>query len=302
MADVAVTEPFPIFFSGGRYLLYDIDTITYVRREHHICGVLIGTIPHISQQNVFLGTPLELMPEEARILAEKGHAYVVDDVESHAAILMLSPAERNAFSRMLEKQGKEASQNSQKRSDNKKEEWKRKVAKRKAAGNRSAESAAEPERSGTAMDQDADTTLFASSAAISTKASSRAAAEKFFVTPSTSHPPLATPAEESALPLPTVPQSYPLFAYLFSKGFFMSPGLRFGCHYCVYPGDPLRFHSHFLAVGKKWDEEFQLLDVVGGGRLGTAVKKAYLLGGAEEPVAGAQEHSARVFCVEWAGM
>jgi len=47
----------------------------------------------------------------------------------------------------------------------------------------------------------------------------------------------------------------------------MTPGLRFGCHYTVYPGDPLRFHSHFLATGADWDEEFDLLDIVGGGRL-----------------------------------
>ena len=57
------------------------------------------------------------------------------------------------------------------------------------------------------------------------------------------------------------------------------PGLRFGCHYSVYPGDPLRYHSHFLTTGLGWDEEFDLLDIVGGGRLGTGVKKAYLIGG-----------------------
>lgn len=71
----------------------------------------------------------------------------------------------------------------------------------------------------------------------------------------------------------------------------------------AYPGDPLRFHSHFLAVGAGWDEEIDLLDIVGGGRLGTAVKKGYLLGGAERKADGSEEEGAvRTFCFEWAAM
>lgn len=71
----------------------------------------------------------------------------------------------------------------------------------------------------------------------------------------------------------------------------------------AYPGDPLRFHSHFLAVGAEWDEEIDLLDIVGGGRLGTAVKKGYLLGGAERKSDGGEEEgSVRTFCFEWAAM
>jgi tRNA-splicing endonuclease subunit Sen34 len=33
--------------------------------------VLSGTLPHLSQQNVFLGMPLVLMPEELVLLVEK---------------------------------------------------------------------------------------------------------------------------------------------------------------------------------------------------------------------------------------
>ena len=104
---ITVSEPFPIFLVGGHYLLYDIKTITYVRREHHICGVLIGTLPKIPQQNVFLGVPLHLMPEEARVLVEKGVAVVVDDgkVHSVALPLQLSKSEKEAFQSKLEEDG-----------------------------------------------------------------------------------------------------------------------------------------------------------------------------------------------------
>ena len=86
----------------------------------------------------------------------------------------------------------------------------------------------------------------------------------------------------------------------------------------MYPGDPLRFHSHFLANGLGWDEEIGLLDLVGGGRLGTGVKKGWLVGGRVEveggggdgveggdhggDADGAREGKVRTFCIEWGGM
>ncbi|KAA8627628.1 tRNA-splicing endonuclease subunit sen34 [Pyrenophora tritici-repentis] len=69
-----VKEPFPISLVAGHYLLFDVDVIAHCRRTHNICGLLVGTIPNLSQQNVFLGVPLELMPEEARVLVDKGAA------------------------------------------------------------------------------------------------------------------------------------------------------------------------------------------------------------------------------------
>ena len=78
-----VIEPIPISLISGRYLLFDINTVTHLRRAHNICGVLMGTIPQIPQQNVFLGLPVELLPEEAKLLVEKEVAYIVDDARWH---------------------------------------------------------------------------------------------------------------------------------------------------------------------------------------------------------------------------
>lgn len=41
-----------------------------LRVEHHICGVLSGTLPQVGQQNVFLGLPLMLLPEEIVLLVK----------------------------------------------------------------------------------------------------------------------------------------------------------------------------------------------------------------------------------------
>lgn len=45
----------------------DIQTL---RTEHHICGILSGTLPQVSQQNTFLGLPLVLLPEEVVLLVK----------------------------------------------------------------------------------------------------------------------------------------------------------------------------------------------------------------------------------------
>jgi hypothetical protein len=57
--------------------------IATLRAKHHICGILTGTLPHLSQQNVFLGVPLVLMPEEVALLVGNGAAH-------HLALLVSS--------------------------------------------------------------------------------------------------------------------------------------------------------------------------------------------------------------------
>lgn len=73
-----------------------------------------------------------------------------------------------------------------------------------------------------------------------------------------------------------------------------------------------------------WDEEIDLLDLIGGGRLGTGVKKGWLLGGVEGgdgvgsggtssgsevsvemengKLTAVEKHRVRTFCIEWGGM
>jgi hypothetical protein len=533
-----ISEPFPISRVAGKYLLFDVDVVAHCRRNHNICGVLVGTIPNLSQQNVFLGLPLELMPEEARVLVENGNAYIVDDAETHRqGFGEMSRDERMKYLQEMDRQGIAAGKDTLDKQEKRKDKALKQKGLRKetldskpaasvdstpaadvketlaqsaaeasdigfimkgsaftssvpsvqdatpvssaveepivvvapvaeepvvaasapqetipvapvlaqsagsglgfimkgssfsdaapsdAAPSDSATPVAEsipmsveptpipvvvessaPTGSGlgflmkgsafsdaalaapqsapvaveisepvvedisavaeaipvaaeitpavaetisiveatlealeTVSSNDAglapteepssaptptteepaaptpaaadppeeDISLFGAPPATTStpKAKPTPSAPRQYITPTTSHPPLSTPPPSSAAPLPVVPKSYPLFRYLHSRGFFHMPGMRFGCNYSVYPGDPLRYHSHFLATGLGWDEKFALLDVVGGGRLGTGTKKAYMIGG-EEPAAmqGAEKDSVRAFSVEWASM
>ncbi|KAJ5746165.1 tRNA-splicing endonuclease subunit tsp-4 [Penicillium odoratum] len=305
------TLPIPISFISGRYLLFSIDDVTYLRREYQTCGVLIGTLPQIPQQNVFLGLPLELMPEEARLLVDKGVACIVDEAKAHDGMQSLLEEDRRQYLRELESQGIHATRILTERKDQQRnQKMKEQNDKKAKAAAKAAESVGDkPDAPAAANDSPASVADVFGDDSASRKASLIVPEQVYGVTPVTSYPPLPHPStsSENILPRPDVPLSYALFAHLQSRGYFLSPGLRFGCQYVAYPGDPLRFHSHFLVVSAEWDQEIDLMDIIIGGRLGTGVKKGFLLGGprlSREQTESETERteSVRTFSIEWAGM
>ena len=308
----APSLPFPIFRPSieiDQYMLYDVNVITWLRRTHHILGVLTGTLPQIPQQNVFLGLPMQLMAEEARLLTEKGLAFIVLDQGKHKQELLSLPIERlDLYTKALEEKGREAASATERR----KVEARRRVLSKTGSPTLSQEAL----KTGITDDGDGSQDGELDEVLPKYQATTRgnpahedhqAAAEPWTVTPTTTHRLITEPPRDMNGPTPTVRRSsYLLFKILHAKGYYMSPGLRFGCQYMVYPGDPLRFHSHFLAIGAGWDEKLDILDLVGGGRLGTGVKKGFLLGGPWSKQSDCDEQTAesrtRVFCIEWGGL
>lgn len=303
----SVTEPIEISVVAGRYLLFDINVVTYLRRTYNICGVLIGGIPQIPQQNVFLGLPVELLPEEAKLLVKKGAACIVDAAEWHQKkFSTLKGTDRRIYLESLRSESRKAQKIA--------EENARKRVLRGMAKQVLLKVAKEPLTSEAPNDgpvaeidkrkkEDAESNIFNSSLRTSpTQSSVISSISLYTVTPTSTYklPHLALDGSQG--PDPPVPASYPLFAHLHSHSYFVTPGLRFGCDYTVYPGDPLRFHSHFLAVGYDWDEDIPLMDLVGGGRLGTGVKKGFLIGGKGPSESIEDDAGVRTFCIEWGGM
>lgn len=62
------------------------------------------------------------------------------------------------------------------------------------------------------------------------------------------------------------------------------------------PGDPLRFHAHFIAVCLPADESIPLLDILAVARLGSNVKKTVLLCSPEA------DGSVMYTSLQWSGM
>ncbi|KAH8879457.1 SEN34 subunit of tRNA-splicing endonuclease [Thozetella sp. PMI_491] len=305
---------------AGRYLVFDLDDVMYLRRSHNICAVFTGTIPQAPSQNVFLSLPIELYAEEARFLVDKKAAYVADDpVAQLSQLKTVDETARKAYIQSLRTQRKNASQiieqEQQERLAKGKEIQKRKGGKRASQQKSDSPQPSESTCSGTGALSEApsmagDESLFDGSSA-----------QKQVVNPPLRHTVQSiTPNTSAAFINPAtnqveiaVPKSYPLYAHLHSKGFFVTPGLRFGADYSVYPGDPFRYHAHFMANSYGWDEGIPMLDLIACGRLGTSVKKSFLFGG-QAPSKGQSdegggadvkatpEGDVRAFCIEWAGM
>ncbi|KIW44078.1 tRNA-intron endonuclease [Exophiala oligosperma] len=308
--------PVPISQVGGRYLLFDIKVASFLRREYRICGTQTGTLPLAPSQNLFLGLPIEIMPEEAQLLVEKGVAVVVDDARAHDQAVLRSPdsIRRADYLANVEKQARRF----ELLSTQEKEQSRRRALEKRARATTACLASTEPPstpRQGEAAapglldfaegekEEAASDTPARESSVRDEPVSSQmepavnSSTSHYHITPATSQH--LVPGSVGATPKSTVqglPASYPMYRHLHEKGYFMTPGLRFGCQYNVYPGDQLRFHSHFLASGFEWDRRIDLMDVVGGGRLGTGVKKGFLIGGADP--AG----QVRTFSVEWAAM
>ncbi|EGX53715.1 hypothetical protein AOL_s00006g43 [Orbilia oligospora ATCC 24927] len=307
-----------------------------------MCGTLFGTLPQAQQQNIFLGLPLELMREEARLLVDqrelqwgkkniildwiagsnrslKGVATIVEDSLAHRdAVKALSETDKaDILSLKIQEQDKLMLANRE-------ESIKRKEAaieNAKASGKWKTKPARASESS---IDKSKETPLFESTldaivdgvggeggreelASTAQRTSADDGSQRQYVIPMASSAiglhSLRLPREAENIPSPPDAR-YQVYKYLQSLGYFMSPGLRFGCQFVAYPGDPLRFHSHFLVKSLQWDEELSMLDLVGGGRLGTGVKKAWMMAGLEQRDIEAdrpESHGVRTFCVEWAG-
>ncbi|EGD73833.1 hypothetical protein PTSG_05527 [Salpingoeca rosetta] len=89
---------------------------------------------------------------------------------------------------------------------------------------------------------------------------------------------------------------YAVYRDLVMRGYFLGPGMKFGGHYLVYPGDPYRYHSHFVAIVVDHAGPIHPLDIVAAGRLGTVVKKAPLLCSVDD------DGNVHYLSLQWTGM
>ena len=258
--------------------------------------MLVGTAPQQPTQNIFLGLPIELRPEEAQALIQKRAAHIVDDAAAHQAALQnTEPNARKAYVESLRRKKRTAQQIFDTQRNKKAAEVAERLG-RSPKPESVQQSFMNPEE-----EDDLDSvTIFQTSSTEHVQRTSDSHFSSLSVTPTASSD-LLFPEAEAMFGTSSTLEG-PLCRFLLNKGCYMTPGLRFGAKYSVYPGDPLRFHAHYMANQYDWDENIPILDIVGGGRLATAVKKAFLIGGLEPKSDSSHDAQVRTFTIEWAGM
>ncbi|KAL1947435.1 hypothetical protein VTO73DRAFT_14396 [Trametes versicolor] len=300
--------------SNDKAYVWDVEDIAALRAKHHVCGVLTGTLPHLSQQNVFLGVPLVLLPEEVVLLMEKQLAVLIDDPNAHqppsAEALEHWNMEReaSAIQQIAISEAERASDKAAKLSSSEEAIRKRKEREAKRAAAALAKAIAEGISAEEFAQASSDRLVEERPAT-----PSKPAPPTFNVTiPASSselewyaprghaHPTLASARTAGVWSYPTTPYERAkcrVFQDLWEKGNFMGGGIKFGGDFLVYPGDPLRYHSHFVAtVIESPKAPLMPMEVVAHGRLGTATKKSHLFCEWDE-----QSQEVTYFSVEWAG-
>ncbi|XP_040834036.1 tRNA-splicing endonuclease subunit Sen34 isoform X1 [Ochotona curzoniae] len=282
--------------ANGRSLVWGAEAVQALRERLGVGGRTVGALPRGPRQNSRLGLPLLLMPEEARLLAEIGAVTLVSaprpDPRQHSLALA-------SFKRQQEQSFQEQSALAVEAREAQRQELRDKIAQGQAAKKQRLEQAA----GASGVQEAAGSQAGPEQAQEGQEAGEQQEAPPSQPGPSDEVAPLprsallvqlttARPRPVKARPLDWRVQSkdwphagrpahelrYSIYRDLWERGFFLSAAGKFGGDFLVYPGDPLRFHAHYIAQCWAPEDPIPLQDLVAAGRLGTSVRKTLLLG------------------------
>ncbi|SNX81813.1 related to RNA splicing endonuclease gamma subunit [Melanopsichium pennsylvanicum] len=247
-------------------LVWTVESLKLLRR-YGVTGSFTGTLAEFPQQNIFLGLPVQLLPEEVVFLLRRGKAIIIDEANSYQSV---KDDEMDIIDAEIE----------QDRKSQQLEAWKeRQLLKAKHSCSPSSR------MEFTTVTSQNSTTL---PPPPPTKQELQVLPWHYTIRTTSKCLPWFQPKTYTTLssvqklfPFPSTQDevaSVGLFEHFLSeRGLWCMNGLRFGGSFAVYPGDPLRYHSHYTAQLVLPSQHIALTDLVANGRLGTAVKKTHLL-------------------------
>ncbi|KAK7160780.1 hypothetical protein R3I93_008447 [Phoxinus phoxinus] len=249
-----------ISFCGSTPLLWKVSDMRRCRSVG-VSGALVGALARQPRQNVRLGRPLELLQEEALLLEETStgvasqHTQDCGDEEMHSAAV-------RQYEASLESSYKEQCALAL---QDKKTVLKKIINEKENVTDDSGNAIRDRLN---ALDQAFRFPWPAMAVQLCTARAgfSHCPEERSFL--STDWP---VPRDER------LNTRFCVYRDLRNKGFYLTSAGKFGGDFLVYPGDPLRFHAHFIALCLSMDEELPLSDILAIARLGSNVKKTVLL-------------------------
>lgn len=270
--------------ADGSFCIFKLHDAQRARRDHHVLGTLIGSLPQAPQQNTFMGLPLRLSTEEAAFLVASGAATVRDNSSSLNA--SFDQVSKSDVDRFWEKRATDAAcQRRQNEIEN--FERRRRFLEQNGLIDKVQSSVEMPDKMQFNIDKPVvgqsdscartsvilpdGTDLLAGRNAENPQHNEMSTAASFAVSNSYTGPLYVNRTRLA------------VFSELVRRGYYLNSGLKFGCDFLAYPGDPLRFHSHLQVKIVGWKEPIKLQELISGGRLGTTVKKCWLIASAVDP-------------------
>ncbi|KAL4707732.1 hypothetical protein ACJJTC_014913 [Scirpophaga incertulas] len=254
----------PLFVHNGVAYVWNSDDWHRLRTEYRICGSMIGCIATYPRQNDFLGLPMALTSEETAFLVERSICELID------------------LPNLTEKPSKEIQLHVKKLEERLTQEQTEALHKRKIqeltqkidiiiAGKRQkllSQGVTDAQLDRETLLQEEINKLPKLSPAY------------LLVHLPTEH---FLPTEKRKVNIdvlkPTIldtesSKRYAVFKDLWEKGYYITSGLKFGCHYLVYSGDPVKFHATWMVRCVSYtNTKFCPSEIVTFGRLSVAVNK-----------------------------
>ncbi|KAG8140498.1 hypothetical protein E2320_003188 [Naja naja] len=282
-----------IYLLEGKAFVWNYADARRIREEHRIVGVLVGALPRKPRQNVRLGLPLELLPEEVRLLLDKGLATLVRSPTSQSLGHgknqdALVPEKVVAYEKELEENYQEQLRLSAEQKKTMLESLADQITQGRAKKWQQKEGGGEPlvqpAESGSCFVLPRESMMIQ----LPTERTQIAEEETVDWHVASQLWPYAGQERHEML--------YSIFRDLWERGYYVTTGSKFGGDFLIYPGDPMRFHAHYIALCFSKDAPISLCDIISAGRLGTNVKKTVLLCSVE------QEGTVAYTSLQWSGM
>ncbi|KAL8558499.1 hypothetical protein ACOMHN_059240 [Nucella lapillus] len=285
------SQKIPVFLSNGIPKIWNANDAVRLREHHRVVGVLVGCLPRHPRQNVHLGVPLQLLPEELALLLSKGIVTLVKE----------KPLTAEQYSHRAETVAEERKDSFDAQQELFQEERRREMLRNKtrilegkrAKRQQHAKAAGEePPTQESDLEEEqlnVDKIRFP------------ATAEKHLLVQLFSENPWRHEVE-SAEGDWTYPETEldkvrcAVFQDLWEKGHYLTSGQKFGGDFLAYPGDPSRFHSFYIVVCVERDRQLPALDLIAMGRLGATVRKTVLIASVDS--GGCVQHTS----LQWTGM
>lgn len=252
----SITSKILLTVVNNKVLIFNLNDIKKLR-QLGIIGILIGTLPKAPQQNVFLSVPLELSFFEIIWLIHHNYGLLIDNLKYNQFLLSQSkstPHDLNKLNKLLIVD--QESENKLKKLNLSNDQLQKKLQNLKLQDVNFIST-----RDFTKTDNN-DDEIIPNDLKISIN--------DF----------IKSQLNLNNDNLENLIANYKSYNRIKLDGFYLLPGLRFGGDFVAYPGDPLRYHAHLIVkVLKLSHDTINCLDLVTGGRLATAVKKAWVVVG-----------------------
>ncbi|XP_030193086.1 tRNA-splicing endonuclease subunit Sen34 [Gadus morhua] len=255
-------------------------------REAGVVGSLVGALPRQPRQNGRLGRPLQLGQEELRLLLQKQASG--DDLESSA------PNSDGEVQQAQTECYEEEQRSSFEAQSILALEERKSALLRAMGGAKQGGGTSQPDGGVSGRLEVLDQSFVFPRSAVAVQLRTARAGLSHCSDERTL---LSAAQPGSSQRAPRSESRFQVFRDLRQRGYYITSAGKFGGDFLVYPGDPLRFHAHFIAVCVALDEQLPLVDVLAVARLGSNVKKTVLLCSPGGPAAPVHYTS-----LQWSGM